>query len=184
MTIAKETVRVTVNGIAFERSVEARLLLSDFLRHELGLTGTHVGCEHGVCGMCTILLDGRTARSCLTFAVQADGCQIRTVESLGTIDALHPIQEAFWEKHGLQCGYCTPAMLMTATALLEANPNPSRDEIREAVGGTLCRCTGYQTIVEAIELAARRIAASRAAAAARSAPTATPVTERAKEIAT
>ena len=156
MPIANERVRVTVNGIAYERTVEPRLLLSDFLRHELGLTGTHVGCEHAVCGMCTIMLDGRTARSCLVFAVQADGCQIRTVEGLGTADALHAMQEAFWEKHGLQCGYCTPAMLMTAVELIEANPNPTREEIREAVGGILCRCTGYQTIVEAVELAARR----------------------------
>ena len=157
MPIANERVRVTVNGIVYERTVEPRLLLSDFLRHELALTGTHVGCEHGVCGMCTILLDGRTARSCLAFAVQADGCQIRTVEGLGTADALHAIQEAFWEKHGLQCGYCTPAMLLAAVELIEANPSPSRDEIREAVGGILCRCTGYQTIVEAVELAARRV---------------------------
>jgi len=156
MPIANERVRVTVNGTVYERNVEPRLLLSDFLRHELGLTGTHVGCEHGVCGMCTILLDGRTARSCLAFAVQADGCQIRTVEGLGTADALHAIQEAFWEKHGLQCGYCTPAMLIMAVELIEANPNPTREEIREAVGSILCRCTGYQTIVEAVELAARR----------------------------
>ena len=156
MPIDNERVRVTVNGISYERSVEPRLLLSDFLRHELGLTGTHVGCEHGVCGMCTILLDGRTARSCLAFAVQAEGCQIRTVEGLGTIDSLHIIQEAFWEKHGLQCGYCTPAMLMAAIELIDANPNPSREEIRDAVGGILCRCTGYQTIVEAVELAAQR----------------------------
>ena len=157
MPIDNERVRVTVNGVTYERSVEPRLLLSDFLRHELGLTGTHVGCEHGVCGMCTILLDGRTARSCLTFAVQADGCQIRTVEDLGRVDSLHPIQEAFWEKHGLQCGYCTPAMLMAAVELIKANPNPSRDEIRDAIGGILCRCTGYQTIVEAVELAVRRV---------------------------
>ena len=157
MPIDNERVRVTVNGISYERSVEPRLLLSDFLRHELGLTGTHVGCEHGVCGMCTILLDGRTARSCLAFAVQAEGCQIRTVEGLGTIDSLHIIQEAFWEKHGLQCGYCTPAMLMAAIELIDANPNPSREEIRDAVGGILCRCTGYQTIVEAVELAATRM---------------------------
>ena len=156
MPIANEKVRVTVNGTVYERNVEPRLLLSDFLRHELGLTGTHVGCEHGVCGMCTILLNGRTARSCLAFAVQADGCQIRTVEGLGTADALHAIQEAFWEKHGLQCGYCTPAMLIMAVELIEANPNPTREEIREAVGSILCRCTGYQTIVEAVELAARR----------------------------
>jgi aerobic carbon-monoxide dehydrogenase small subunit len=158
MPIANERVRVTVNGTVYERTVEPRLLLSDFLRHELGLTGTHVGCEHGVCGMCTILLNGRTARSCLAFAVQADGCQIRTVEGLGTADALHAIQEAFWENHGLQCGYCTPAMLMTAVELIETNPNPSRDEIREVVGGILCRCTGYQTIVEAVELGAKRLA--------------------------
>jgi len=156
MPIANEKVRVTVNGTVYERNVEPRLLLSDFLRHELGLTGTHVGCEHGVCGMCTILLNGRTARSCLAFAVQADGCQIRTVEGLGTADALHAIQEAFWEKHGLQCGYCTPAMLIMAVELIETNPNPTREEIREAVGSILCRCTGYQTIVEAVELAARR----------------------------
>jgi carbon-monoxide dehydrogenase small subunit len=162
VAIAKHTIRVTVNGIPYERIVEPRLLLSDFLRHELGLTGTHVGCEHGVCGMCTILLDDRTARSCLTFAVQADGCRVRTVEGLGTADALHPVQEAFWEKHGLQCGYCTPAMLMAAVELLEANPNPSRDEIRDAVGGNLCRCTGYQTIVEAVELGARRMATAKA----------------------
>ena len=156
MPIANEKVRVTVNGTVYERNVEPRLLLSDFLRHELGLTGTHVGCEHGVCGMCTILLNGRTARSCLAFAVQADGCQIRTVEGLGTADALHAIQEAFWEKHGLQCGYCTPAMLIMAVELIETNPNPTREEIREAVGSILCRCTGYQTIVEAVELAAQR----------------------------
>ena len=162
MPIVSERVRVTVNGTIYERNVEPRLLLSDFLRHELGLTGTHVGCEHGVCGMCTILLDGRTARSCLAFAVQADGCQIRTVEGLGTVDALHAIQEAFWEKHGLQCGYCTPAMLMAAVELIEANSNPSRAEIREAVGGILCRCTGYQTIVEAVELAAQRLAVATA----------------------
>jgi aerobic-type carbon monoxide dehydrogenase small subunit (CoxS/CutS family) len=167
MPIAKQRVRVTVNGVAYEHDVEPRLLLSDFLRHELRLTGTHVGCEHGVCGMCTILLDGRTARSCLAFAVQADGCRIRTVEGLGTVDALHAIQQAFWEKHGLQCGYCTPAMLMTAIELIEARPSPSRDEIREAVGGILCRCTGYQTIVEAVELAAQRLAAETAPAASR-----------------
>ena len=145
-----------INGATRRLFAEPRRLLSDVLREDCGLTGLHVGCEHGVCGMCTILLDGRTARSCLAFAVQADGCQIRTVEGLGTADALHAIQEAFWEKHGLQCGYCTPAMLMAAVELIEANPNPSREEIREAVGGILCRCTGYQTIVEAVELAARR----------------------------
>jgi aerobic carbon-monoxide dehydrogenase small subunit len=181
MASAKQTVRVTVNGAIHERAIEARLLLSDFLRHELGLTGTHVGCEHGVCGMCTILLDGRTARSCLTFAVQADGSEVRTVESLGTADGLHPIQDAFWEKHGLQCGYCTPAMLITAVELLESNPNPSRAEIREAVGGNLCRCTGYQTIVESIELAARKLAALRPPP--RQAAVKAPERERAEEVA-
>ncbi|MBK9942055.1 MAG: (2Fe-2S)-binding protein [Kouleothrix sp.] len=151
-----ETVQisVTVNGKLYERSVEPRHLLSDFLRHDLGLTGTHVGCEHGVCGMCTILLDGQTARSCLTFAVQADGATISTVESLGTPQHMHPLQAAFWEKHGLQCGYCTPAMLLTAKELLDANPNPTREEIREAMSANLCRCTGYQTIVDAVESAA------------------------------
>jgi carbon-monoxide dehydrogenase small subunit len=132
--------------------------------------------------MCTILLDDRTARSCLTFAVQADGCAIRTVESLGTAEALHPIQEAFWEKHGLQCGYCTPAMLMTAVELLEANPNPSRDDIRDAMSGNLCRCTGYQTIVEAVELAAKRMAARKAAPVAAATAMATPAPARAEEM--
>jgi carbon-monoxide dehydrogenase small subunit len=149
MAMIKETVRVVVNGTAHERLVEPRMLLSDFLREELRLTGTHVGCEHGVCGTCTVLIDGKTARSCLTLAVQADGAEIRTVESLGTAEALHPIQQAFWEKHGLQCGFCTPAMLLSAVELLEANPHPSRDDIVEAIGGNLCRCTGYQTIIAA-----------------------------------
>jgi aerobic carbon-monoxide dehydrogenase small subunit len=154
MAMAKEMVRLVVNGTAHERAVEPRMLLSDFLREELRLTGTHVGCEHGVCGTCTVLVDGRTARSCLMFAVTADGAEIRTVESLGTAEALHPIQQAFWEKHGLQCGFCTPAMLLSALELLEANPRPSREDIVEAIGGNLCRCTGYQTIIAAIERAA------------------------------
>jgi aerobic carbon-monoxide dehydrogenase small subunit len=154
MAMAKETIRLVVNGTAHERAVEPRMLLSDFLREELRLTGTHVGCEHGVCGTCTVLVDGRTARSCLMFAVTADGAEIRTVESLGTAEALHPIQQAFWEKHGLQCGFCTPAMLLSALELLEANPRPSREDIVEAIGGNLCRCTGYQTIIAAIERAA------------------------------
>jgi aerobic-type carbon monoxide dehydrogenase small subunit (CoxS/CutS family) len=164
MVMARETVRVVVNGTAHERSIEPRMLLSDFLREELRLTGTHVGCEHGVCGACTVLLDGKTARSCLTLAVQADGAEIRTVESLGTTEALHPIQEAFWEKHGLQCGFCTPAMLLSAVELLEANPHPSRDDIVEAIGGNLCRCTGYQTIIAAIERAAELMTPLREAA--------------------
>jgi carbon-monoxide dehydrogenase small subunit len=164
MTMAKEMVRVVVNGTAHERTVEPRMLLSDFLREELRLTGTHVGCEHGVCGTCTVLLDGRTARSCLTLAVQADGAEIRTVEALGTAEALHPVQQAFWEKHGLQCGFCTPAMLLSALELLEANPRPGRADIVEAIGGNLCRCTGYQTIIAAIERAAELMTPTREAA--------------------
>ena len=145
---------MTVNGTRYARAVEPRLLLSDFIRHDLGLTGTHVGCEHGVCGMCTVLIDGQTARTCLTFAVQVDGAEITTVEGLGTPAKLHPLQQAFWEKHGLQCGYCTPAMLLTAVELLSNNPNPTRSEICEAMSANLCRCTGYQTIVDAVESAA------------------------------
>ena len=160
----KETVRLVVNGTAYEREVEPRMLLSDFLRGELRLTGTHVGCEHGVCGTCTVLIDGQTARSCLTLAVQADGADIRIVESLGTAEALHPIQQAFWEKHGLQCGFCTPAMLLSAVELLEANPQPSRADIVEAIGGNLCRCTGYQNIIAAVERAAELMTPVREAA--------------------
>jgi len=147
-------VTMTVNGMHYSRAVEPRRLLSDFIRHDLGLTGTHVGCEHGVCGMCTVLIDGQTARSCLTLAVQADGAEITTVEALGTPAKLHPLQQAFWEKHGLQCGYCTPAMLLTAVELLNSNPDPTRSEISEALSAVLCRCTGYQTIVDAVESAA------------------------------
>ncbi|WP_076860204.1 (2Fe-2S)-binding protein [Bradyrhizobium mercantei] len=153
---AIETVQINVevNGVAYTRYVEPRLLLSDFLRQELGLTGTHVGCEHGVCGSCNVMVDGSTVRSCLVFASQLDNAKIETVESLGRVNALHPLQKAFWEKHGLQCGFCTPGMLMTAKELLDRNPRPTRDEIREAISGNLCRCTGYQTIIEAIYSAA------------------------------
>ena len=151
-----QRITVTVNGVRYERSVEPRLLLSDFLRHELSLTGTHVGCEHGICGACTVLLDGLATRSCLCLAVQADRASIETVESLGRPDALHPVQQAFWEKHGLQCGFCTPGMLMCAVELLRANPNPDRDAIVEAIGGNLCRCTGYQNIVKAVQYAAKQ----------------------------
>ncbi|MDP6476202.1 MAG: (2Fe-2S)-binding protein [Alphaproteobacteria bacterium] len=151
------TINVTVNGVQYERGVEPRRLASDFLREDLGLTGTHVGCEHGICGCCNILLNDKTARSCLLLAVQLDGAEVRTVESLGTIDDMHPLQEAFWEKHGLQCGFCTPGMLMTATELLENNATPDREEIRAAISSNLCRCTGYQTIVEAVETAAVKI---------------------------
>jgi xanthine dehydrogenase iron-sulfur cluster and FAD-binding subunit A len=150
-------ISVVVNGTRYERMVEPRLLLSDFIRHELGLTGTHVGCEHGVCGTCTVLLDGQPVRSCLTFAIQAHGHDVRTVEGLGTVDKLHPLQEAFRDAHGLQCGFCTPGFLMTLVPFLEQNPNPSEQQIREAISGNLCRCTGYQHIVEAVKLAAQRI---------------------------
>jgi carbon-monoxide dehydrogenase small subunit len=150
------TVSVTVNGTQYERTIEPRLLLSDFLRHELGLTGTHVGCEHGVCGACTIMFDGEPVRSCLMFAVQANGHEITTVEGLGTMDDLHPLQEAFREAHAVQCGFCTPGFLMTLVPFLEGNPNPTEEEIREALSGNLCRCTGYQHIVDAVKLAAEK----------------------------
>ncbi len=150
----RRTIRVTVNGVAYERAVEPRLLLADFLRHELGLTGTHVGCEHGVCGACTVLLDGDSARACLCLAVQADGATIDTVEGLGTVDDLDPLQEAFRAHHALQCGFCTPGMLMTGIDLLRKYPLASDDEIRQGLSGNLCRCTGYQHIVSAIRAAA------------------------------
>jgi carbon-monoxide dehydrogenase small subunit len=154
-------VSVTVNGRRYTRTVEPRLLLSDFLRHELRLTGTHVGCEHGVCGACTVLVDGQPARSCLMLAVQADGTEIMTVEGLAPgPDTLHPIQEAFWEAHGLQCGFCTPGFLMTSLVLLRDTPRPTEEQIRAALSGNLCRCTGYQNIVTAVQLAAERMAAS------------------------
>lgn len=146
---------LTVNGRQHVREVEPRRLLSDFLRDDLRLTGTHVGCEHGVCGSCTVLMDGQSARACLTFAVMADGAEITTIEGLGSIEDMHPLQAAFWEKHGLQCGFCTPGMLMTALELLRENPDADKDEIREALSGNLCRCTGYQTIVDAVEAAAK-----------------------------
>jgi aerobic-type carbon monoxide dehydrogenase small subunit (CoxS/CutS family) len=152
-------VTLTVNGRGYTRTVEPRLLLSDFLRHELGLTGTHVGCEHGVCGACTVLVDEQPARACLMLAIQADGAQILTVEGLAPDpDTLHPIQEAFWEAHGLQCGFCTPGFLITTLALLRETPRPTEDQIRAGLSGNLCRCTGYQNIVNAVQLAAERLA--------------------------
>jgi aerobic carbon-monoxide dehydrogenase small subunit len=157
-------VRVTVNGRGYERTIEPRMLLSDFLRHELSLTGTHVGCEHGVCGSCTVLVDGVATRACLCFAVQVDGQNIETVESLGRVETMSPIQRAFWEKHGLQCGFCTPGMLMSAVELLRANPNPDREAILEAIGGNLCRCTGYQNIIASVERAAELLRAQEEAA--------------------
>jgi carbon-monoxide dehydrogenase small subunit len=151
-------VTITVNDKEYKREVEPRMLLSDFLRHELGLTGTHVGCEHGVCGACTIMFDGESARSCLMFAVQADGHNITTVEGLASYkDNLHPLQQSFWEKHGLQCGYCTPGILMTMIPFLKQNPDPTEDEIRHALSGNLCRCTGYQHIVDAVKLASEKM---------------------------
>jgi carbon-monoxide dehydrogenase small subunit len=151
---AKHTISVTVNGRPYRREVEARLLLSDFLRHELNLTGTHVGCEHGVCGACTVLLEGEAVRSCLMLAVQVNGRNLQTVEGLAPGPGqLHPLQEAFWQAHGLQCGFCTPGFLMTLLPYLAENPRPTEAEIREAISGNLCRCTGYQHIVDAVLLA-------------------------------
>jgi aerobic-type carbon monoxide dehydrogenase small subunit (CoxS/CutS family) len=154
------SISLTVNGRRYERQVEPRLLLSDFLRHELGLTGTHVGCEHGVCGACTVLLDGEPVRSCLLLAVQADGREVTTVEGLAAIgggpNSLHPLQQAFWEAHGLQCGFCTPGILLTLVPFLAEHPDPTEPEVRQALSGNLCRCTGYQHIVDAVLAAARR----------------------------
>lgn len=157
-------ITVTINGETHESEVRPRRLLSDFIRHDIGLTGTHVGCEHGVCGMCTVLMDGRTVRSCLTFAVQADDAEIETVEYLGTVDDLHPLQQAFTDEHGLQCGFCTPGMLLTAKELLEENPDPDRTEIAEAMSSNLCRCTGYETIIDAVETAAAELGGPEVAA--------------------
>jgi carbon-monoxide dehydrogenase small subunit len=159
MTTAR-AIKVTVNGVAYERTVEPRLLLSDFLRNDLGLTGTHVGCEHGVCGACTVLLDGDSVRSCLLFAVQVDGACVETVESLGTIGKMNALQEAFHEHHALQCGFCTPGMLMTATDLLRKYPLAGDDEIRDGLSGNLCRCTGYEHIVRAVRAARSKGTAS------------------------
>ena len=157
MADVRLSVRVTINGEGYARAVEPRLLLSDFIRHEAGLTGTHVGCEHGVCGACTVLLEGAPVRACLMFAVQADGAALETVESLTDGEALHPLQEAFRQEHGLQCGYCTPGMLMTLVPFLAANPEPTDAEIRKALAGNLCRCTGYQQIVAAVRRAAEML---------------------------
>lgn len=150
-------ISLKINGEQHEASVEPRRLLSDFLREDIGLTGTHVGCEHGICGTCNVLVNGETARSCLMYAVQCDGVEIRTIEGLGKAGDLHPVQEAFWDHHALQCGFCTPGMLMSAVELLENDPSPSDDAIREAISSNLCRCTGYQTIFEAVQAAAKRM---------------------------
>lgn len=157
--MSKRTITFTINGTSMTRTVETRTLLSDFIRHELGLTGTHVGCEHGVCGACTILLNGQAVRSCLLLAVQIDGQELMTVEGLSDDpNNLHPLQAAFHEAHGLQCGFCTPGFLMSLVPFLEENPNPTEQEIREALSGNLCRCTGYQHIVDAVKLAAANFA--------------------------
>ena len=158
-------ITLTVNGREYRLSVEPRRLLVDVLRDDFGLTGTHIGCEHGVCGTCTVLLDGASIRSCVTLAVQADGSEIRTVEGLADGAVLHPLQEEFWDKQGLQCGYCTPGMLMRACELLEQTPDPTAEQVREGIASNLCRCTGYQYIVEAVLAAAPRMREGRRAPA-------------------
>jgi aerobic-type carbon monoxide dehydrogenase small subunit (CoxS/CutS family) len=155
-TPALERVRLTVNGTTFERDVEPRRHLGDLLRHDLNLTGTHIGCEHGVCGACTVIVNGAPVRSCLMFAAQANGASVLTIEGLARADGeLHPVQQAFWDRHGLQCGFCTPGMMMTIVALLMERPEADEAEVRDAISGNLCRCTGYETIVDAALDAAR-----------------------------
>ncbi|MBI3951525.1 MAG: (2Fe-2S)-binding protein [Acidobacteria bacterium] len=153
----KQTVNITVNGVAYQHEVEPRLLLVHYIRDVVGLTGTHIGCETSICGACTVLLNGQAVKSCTLFAVQADGFQITTIEGLARDGVLHPVQEGFWVKHGLQCGYCTPGMIIAACQLLERNPKPTVEEIRHAIDGNLCRCTGYQHIVEAVQYAAEKM---------------------------
>jgi carbon-monoxide dehydrogenase small subunit len=155
--MAKHEVSITVNGKVREEEVEPRLLLVHFLRETLGLTGTHVGCDTSQCGACTVTLDGRSAKSCTIFAVQADGSQITTIEGIASNGDLHPVQEGFWEEHGLQCGYCTPGMIMSTVQLLQDNPRPTEQEIREGISGNFCRCTGYQHIVKAVQYAAGKM---------------------------
>ena len=159
------SIRLGVNGVSYEAVVEPRTTLVDFLRHELGLTGTHVGCEQGACGACTILLNGQAVRSCLMLAVQADGAEVMTVEGLSRDGQLHSLQQAFMEEHGLQCGFCTPGFLMSAYELLQQHPQPTDDEIKEALGGNLCRCTGYQAIMKSVRLAATKRSAAHDAGA-------------------
>ncbi|MFL6212534.1 MAG: (2Fe-2S)-binding protein [Blastocatellia bacterium] len=156
----KKAITLTVNGVAERHEVEPRMLLVHYLRDELGLTGTHVGCETSICGACTVLLDGQSVKSCTVLAVQADGAQVTTIEGMAVNGQLHPVQEGFWEKHGLQCGYCTPGMIMAAAQILARNPQPSDEEIRHGLEGNLCRCTGYQHIVEAVRYAAGKMKAA------------------------
>ena len=155
----KQAISINVNGVDHTDEVEPRLLLVHYLRDLLGLTGTHVGCETSICGACTVLIDGQAVKSCTMFAVQADGANITTIEGLATNGELHPVQEGFWEHHGLQCGYCTPGMIIAASQIIDRNPNPSQTEIRHGLDGNLCRCTGYQHIVEAVEYAAKKASA-------------------------
>jgi len=155
----KQAISINVNGVDTAAEVEPRMLLVHYLRDALGLTGTHVGCETSICGACTVLLDGQAVKSCTMFAVQADGANITTIEGLAANGNLHPVQEGFWECHGLQCGYCTPGMIMTSTQIIDRNPQASREEIRHGLEGNLCRCTGYQHIVEAVEYAAKKASA-------------------------
>jgi aerobic carbon-monoxide dehydrogenase small subunit len=155
--MSQHTITVTVNGEPQSATVDSRLLLVHYIRENLSLTGTHIGCDTTSCGACTVLVDGRAVKSCTMFAVQADGCSVETIEGVARDGQLHPLQEGFWERHGLQCGYCTPGMIMTAKALLEKNPNPTEEEIRWGISGNLCRCTGYVKIVEAIQYAAEKL---------------------------
>ena len=155
--MSKHTVTITVNGQAQTREIEARLLLVHFIREDLELTGTHIGCDTSSCGACTVVMNGRAVKSCTIFAVTANGAEVTTIEGMMQGAQLHPLQEGFWEKHGLQCGFCTPGMIMSASHLLDKNPNPSEDEIRQGIAGNLCRCTGYNKIVEAIQYAAAKL---------------------------
>jgi carbon-monoxide dehydrogenase small subunit len=157
MTDTSREIRLLVNGTSHQTTVDVRVTLSSFLREQLGLTGTHVGCEHGVCGACTVLVDGEAVRSCLMLAVQARDCEVMTVEGLADGDELHPVQQAFWESHAFQCGFCTPGFVMASVALLNDDPDPTEDEVRETLSGNICRCTGYQTIVDGVLLAAERL---------------------------
>jgi len=153
----KKSINITVNGVSRQDDVEPRLLLVHYIRDVVGLTGTHIGCETSICGACTVILDGQSAKSCTMFAVQADGANITTIEGMAANGDLHPVQEGFWEQHGLQCGYCTPGMIMAAAQILDRNPDPSEMEIRHGLEGNLCRCTGYQHIVDAVQYAARKM---------------------------
>jgi aerobic carbon-monoxide dehydrogenase small subunit len=168
MASKKQIIELTVNGVRREGLVEPRKTLADFLRDDLELTGTHLGCEHGVCGACTVLVNGEAVRSCLMFAVQANGQELTTIEGLAAGGKLHPVQEAFWECHGMQCGFCTPGFVMSVYAFLNENPNPKEEEIRPALSGNICRCTGYQNIVDAVRLAAEKMQEASAAPASAS----------------